>query len=44
MALAAAVRKQPAQKVNALETMRLTIGFFAIGSPLTRAANAEERR
>jgi hypothetical protein len=44
MALAAAISKQPAQKVHSLETMRLTIGFLAIGSPLIRVANAEERR
>ena len=44
MALAAAISKQPAQKVHSLETVRLTIGFFAIGSPLILTANAEERR
>ena len=44
MALAPAISKQPAKKLHSLKTMRLTIGFLAIGSQLIRTANVVERR
>ena len=44
MAVALAVTKQPTKKLHSVKTMRLTIGFLAIGSQLIRTANAVERR
>src|SRR5260370_42283274 len=44
MALAPAISKQPTKKLQSLKTMRLTIGFLAIGSQLIRTGNAVERR
>jgi len=44
MALAHAISKQPTEKLHALKTMRLTLGFLAIGSQLIRTVNAVERR
>jgi hypothetical protein len=44
MALAHVISKQPTEKLHSLKTMRLTLGFLAIGSQLIRTVNAAERR